>query len=331
MSLHIFSAEAVSAALSHADCIVAMRQAMMAVSSGETVLPLRQFMAVPGTQGKQGLMPGYLKGASASHFGVKIVAKFPRAPGSALGTHVGAVMLFDAADGAPLALFDGGRLTAIRTASATALASDVLARKDAKTVLFLGHGEEADHHIPALLAVRSVKRFLIWGRTPERAQTFVDAQAAKLPDAVVIERADDLPAAVAQADIICTLTSATTPILKGAWLKPGVHVNLVGAAVATSAEADTDVVVQSRFYTDYKPSLDAQGGEWIAAKEQALVTDAHLVGEIGAVIAGLAPGRQSPDDITVYKSLGVAAQDLAAGVAALAAGRAKGVGQIVEW
>ncbi|MEM1019038.1 MAG: ornithine cyclodeaminase family protein [Pseudomonadota bacterium] len=333
MKLRVLNAADVSRALTHAACVEALRPAMMAVSSEKAVLPLRQFMGVPHTDGKMGLMPGYLETGDTwdeRNFGVKIVSKFPREKDDPNGTHVGMVVLFRADIGVPIAIFDGGRLTAIRTASATALATDALARNDAKTALFMGHGEEAEHHVKALLAVRPIERFLIWGRSPERAGAFAAEIAKEIPG-VAFDVAEDAGAACAEADVICTLTSAPTPIFKGAWLKPGQHINMVGAAVATSAEVDTDTVVRSRWYTDYKPSLDAQGGEWIKALKEGAVSEDHLVGELGAVLSGAAPGRQSDSEITAYKSLGVTAQDLCGAKAALAAADAADIGQIIDW
>ncbi|MEM7569995.1 MAG: ornithine cyclodeaminase family protein [Pseudomonadota bacterium] len=333
MKLRVLNAADVSRALPHKVCVEALRPAMIAVSQENAILPLRQFMGVPHTQGKMGLMPGYLETGETQAergFGVKIVSKFPREKDDPNGTHVGMVVLFQADVGLPVALFDGGRLTAIRTASATALATDTLARADAKTVLFMGHGEEAEHHVHALLAVRPFERFLIWGRSEERAQAFADTMAAQAPGATFVA-VQDAEAAAADADVICTLTSSPKPIFKGAWLKPGVHINMVGAAVATSAEVDTETVVRSRWYTDYTPSLNAQAGEWITALEVGAVEDSHLIGELGAVLAGDAPGRQSDADITAYKSLGVTAQDLCGAKAALAAAEAADIGQIIDW
>jgi ornithine cyclodeaminase len=333
MTIRVLNKEDVSAALSHKACIDGLRGAMMSVSAGRAVLPLRPTMMVPQTQGKLVLMPGYLDPGSAPEdrsFGVKIVSKFPREKNDPNGTHVGMVVLFDALAGLPLALMDGGRLTAIRTASASALATNTLARKDAKSVLFMGHGEEAEHHLHALRAVRQLENLMVWGRSAERAQAFIDKMQSAAPG-LPMRVVEDAREAAGQADIICTLTSAPTPIFKGAWLKPGTHINMVGAAMASSAEVDSETVTRSRWYTDYKPSLDAQGGEWINAKEAGLVTDSHLVGEIGAVLCGDAPGRGSDDEITAYKSLGVTAQDLCAAQIANAAAQAANIGQIVEW
>ena len=299
---------AVMESLSHADCINALVDTMQSVSSGDVIMPLRQFMQIPNTAGKFTVMPGYV--AKPASFGVKIVSKFPRESGSPYGTHVGAVMIFDAEQGTPLALLHGGELTAIRTAAASGLATRQLARENAETLTLLGCGEQAQHHLKAMLAVRSLKKVIVWGRSVERAQAF--AEAANLPASTQIYVETNAKTAVAAADIICTVTSATKPILKGEWVAPGTHINLVGAAMRTSAEADTELVKRSRFYIDYRTSAMAQAGELLDAIEQGSVSEEHIIGEIGEVLAKQKPGRESATDITVYKSLGVAAQDLAA-------------------
>jgi ornithine cyclodeaminase len=318
---------AVMESLSHAQCIYALSDAMQSVSCGDVIMPLRQFIQIPNTAGKFTLMPGYV-GKPAS-FGFKIVSKFPREANSPHGTHVGAVMIFDAEHGIPLAMLHGGELTAIRTAAASGLATRELARENAETLTLLGCGEEAKHHLKAMLAVRPLKKIIVWGRSVERAQAFVDAQ--NLPATLQIQVEADAETAVAAADIICTVTSATNPILKGEWLTPGTHVNLVGAALRTSAEADTEVVKRSRFYIDYRISAMAQAGELLNAIEQGAITKEHIIGEIGEVLAGQKPGRQSATDITVYKSLGVAAQDLAAASCAFNNALKLNKGVSIDW
>jgi ornithine cyclodeaminase/alanine dehydrogenase-like protein (mu-crystallin family) len=323
----VLNKAAVAESLSHAESIDALFDAMQSVSAGDVILPLRQFMPIPGTAGKFTLMPGYL--GNPSSFGVKIVSKFPRDPGSPYGTHVGAVMIFDVEHGIPLALLDGGELTAIRTAAASGLATRELAREDAETLVLLGCGEAAYHHLQAMLVVRKINKVIVWGRSVERAQAFVDAQQLPLP--IEIHAEADVETAVASADIICAVTSATTPMLKGEWVRPGTHINLVGAAVRTSAEADTDLVKRSRFYIDYRASALAQAGELLNAIDEGVITEDHIIGEIGEVLAQEKPGRQSATDITVYKSLGVAAQDLAAASCALNNALERGKGISIEW
>jgi ornithine cyclodeaminase/alanine dehydrogenase-like protein (mu-crystallin family) len=316
----VLTASDVERLLPMRDAIQLMQGAMRQVSAGDTVLPLRQFMPVPGSSGKLAVMPGYV--AEPASFGVKIVSKFPRAPGDRHGTHVGAVMIFGAADGLPLALIDGATLTAIRTAATSAMATDVLARPDAATLLVLGCGEQAHRHVDALREVREFRRIVIWGRDP--------ARAAALAQAIGGEAATALDTAVGEAEVICTTTSATTPILRGVALRPGTHVNLVGSAVATSAEADSEVVRRSRFFVDARPAALAAAGELLDAIDAGVVDESHIAGEIGEVLLGNVAGRQSPDQITVYKSLGVTAQDLIAAHAVWRAAVATGAGTEID-
>jgi ornithine cyclodeaminase len=237
-------------------------------------------------------------------------------------------MLFDAAEGLPLALMDGGSLTAIRTAAASALATRALAREDSKILGVLGCGEEAHVHIPAMLAVRKFTEVLVWGRNADRAKAFVEH--LHMPGGVSARAVALAEQVVANTDVICTVTSAATPILKGEWIRPGTHLNLVGSAVATTAEVDGTCVKRARFYVDYREAALAQAGELLDAIKAGMVTAEHIVGEIGEVLIGKAPGRRSADEITAYKSLGIAAQDLTAAEYVYAAARAANVGVSVE-
>lgn len=325
--MRILNREAVAEALSHAECIEAVEAAMRAVSRGDTIMPLRRYMDIPRHGGKFTLMPGYL--GEPCTFGVKIVSKYPRAPDSPYGSHVGAVMIFDSGQGIPLALLDGSELTAIRTAAASALATRILARADAATLAILGTGTQAQHHVRALTCVRPITEVRVWGRTDAHARRLVRRLA--LPASVSARVCDSARKAVDGADVVCTTTSAAEPVLEGKWLAPGCHVNLVGAAIAGSAEADVDVVTRSRFYVDYKASAMDQAGELLAAIRDGVVSEAHIAGEIGDVLAGRVAGRSDDEEITVYKSLGVAAQDLAAAYAAFRNAESRKIGVDLTW
>ncbi|MEM1232006.1 MAG: ornithine cyclodeaminase family protein, partial [Pseudomonadota bacterium] len=307
--------------------IAGTRASMQSVSRGAVDLPLRQYIPIPDTGGKLTAMPGYL--GEPRSFGVKLVSKFPRAADDPAGTHEGGVMLFDPEHGVPRALLQGAELTAIRTASASALATRTLARPDAEHLLIMGAGEEAAHHLKALAAVLPLTHISVWARRPEQAQALL---AQHPPSAgVTASVVTDAASAVRAADVICTVTSAATPILEGAWLQTGTHVNLVGAAIQTAAEADPEVVVRSRYFTDYRASCFAQAGELANAMATGRVDESHVLGELGELLSGAVPGRRSAEDITVYKSLGVAAQDLAAAVAATNAADAADLGVEVDW
>jgi len=318
----VLTKSAITRLLPIAACIDVMASAMTQTSQRRVTLPLRQFMPVPNTTGRLGLMPGYI--AEPARFGLKIVSKYDRPAGSKHGTHVGAVMLFDAAEGLPLALLEGGTLTAIRTAAASGLATRTLARADSTVLGILGCGEEAHMHIPAMLAVRPFSEALVWGRNIEKAKAFVSH--LHLPGGVTARAVASAQEVVGASDVVCTTTSAATPILEGAWIKPGTHLNLVGSAVATTAEVDSTCVQRSRFYVDYREAALAQAGELLNAIKAGVVTPEHIVGEIGEVLINKIPGRRTADEITVYKSLGISAQDLAAADYVYTAARAQNIG-----
>ncbi|WP_394728668.1 ornithine cyclodeaminase family protein [Altererythrobacter sp. GH1-8] len=314
-----------------AACVPVMREAMIAVSRGDVSQPIRQFMPVPGAAGKMAIMPGSLGEAGKTEgatFGIKLVCKYERPHGDPLGTHVGMVLLFDSVKGVPLAMLEGSSLTAIRTSAASALATDLLARKNATHLAVIGNGEQAMRHIAAMQAVRDISRVTIWGRDAERAAAF--AREAGEACNVTVEAAATAKEAVAAADIICTTTSAKEPVLFGADLEPGQHLNLVGSAIPTTSEVDHEAVKRSRFYVDYRPAAMAAAGELLKAIEAGVVSEDHIVAEIGEVAAGTAPARTSDDEITCYKSLGVSAQDLAAGLAIWRAAEAEGAGTLVD-
>jgi ornithine cyclodeaminase/alanine dehydrogenase-like protein (mu-crystallin family) len=287
-------------------CIPIVRDAMIAFSRGETQQLLRSI--IPLGEGRLfGVMPGAM-GESAT-FGAKLVSVFPQNFALGIQSHQGLVILFDPATGAPVCVLHAGEITAIRTAAASAVATDALARKDAHRLAILGYGEQAATHARAISKVRHLESISVWGRSSERARAFTDRTQAEL--ALPVDSARSVEEAVAEADIICTVTSATEPILKGAWVRPGTHVNLVGSGHAGPTEVDNDLVVRSRFIADSREGVLTQGAEFLRAKAAGLIGDDHIVAEIGQVLAGEIEGRRSPEEITVYKSLGHVVQDLA--------------------
>lgn len=306
--MHIIVQSDVERLLPVGACVDVMRQAMIATSARNVTLPIRQFMPIPDAAGKLAIMPGTL--GDPACFGIKLVCKYDRPYGDPLGTHVGMVLLFDSVKGIPLAMIEGSSLTAIRTSAASALATDILARKDAKRLAIIGNGEQAMRHVHAMRAVRDISSISIWGRDAQRATAFAEevTAATQLPTTA----ASSTTEAVRDADIICTTTSAKEAVLFGKDLQPGQHVNLVGSAIPTTAEVDDEAVARSRFYVDYREAAMAAAGELLGAIDRGMVTEDHIIGEIGEVAGGKTSGRQNDDEITIYKSLGVASQDLAA-------------------
>lgn len=320
----VLAAEDVAALLPMDEAIGVVDAVMRRVAAGGAQLPLR-FAVATGGPNLMGVMAGALDAPAVQ--GVKIVSLYPGNPARGLSSHRGAVVLFEAGTGGAVAMMDAGLLTAIRTAAASAVATRALARPGAATLTLVGYGEQAVHHLEAMRAVRPLARVLVTGRDAGRAAAFAARARARHPG-LAIEATADIAAAVAAADIVCTLTAAETPVVRGAWLRPGQHLNIIGASVASRREVDDDVVDRSALWVDYRPSALAQAGEIIAALRSGRRREAELV-EIGATLAGTAPGRAGPAAITAYRSLGIAAQDLAAAAHVWARARAEGRGQRV--
>lgn len=292
--------------LTYEVCIPIVRDAMIAFSCGHTKQLLRSIL--PLSEGRLfGIMPGAMGGNAA--FGAKLISVFHGNFARGIQSHQGVVVLFDPDSGAPVCIAHAGEITAIRTAAASAVATDALARKDARRLALLGYGEQAQTHARAIRKVRTIEEIAVWGRSFERAKAFAEMMEAELK--IPVKPAPDVRTAAAEADIICTVSSAYEPILKGEWVRPGTHVNVVGSSYSGPAEIDNDLVARSRFVVDSRESVLDQGAEFLRAKAAGLIGDDHIAGEIGEVLAGKVEGRRSADEITIYKSLGHVVQDLA--------------------
>jgi ornithine cyclodeaminase/alanine dehydrogenase-like protein (mu-crystallin family) len=327
MDIRVLRGAEVRRLLPMSECIDLMHRTMVAVSEGSVVLPLRSILVMPGDRGMMGMMPGYM--ADPECFGVKLVSLIPRNKPPEYSSHLGLVLLFEGEHGQPVALLDAAEITAIRTAAASGLATRLLARADAGDLTLLGAGEQARSHLEAMLAVRTLRRVRLWVRDPLKAKQFADA--ARLKHGIVIEVSASVREAVAGADIICTTTKARDPILLGEWISPGAHLNIVGSSIAAAAEIDTAAVVKSRFFVDRRESTLNEGGEYLRAVRAGAVTPQHILAEIGEVANGSKAGRESPGDVTLYKSLGIAPQDLASAHYILSKARAAGVGQVIDF
>jgi ornithine cyclodeaminase/alanine dehydrogenase-like protein (mu-crystallin family) len=304
--LRFIGREEVARRLTYDVAIPVVREAMIAFSCGETKQLLRSIL--PLSEGRLfGLMPGAM--GARGEFGAKLISVFAENAAKGRQSHQGVVVLFDPESGAPVCVVDAGEITAIRTAAASAVATDALARTDATRLALLGCGEQAATHLQAIAKVRKLGCVTVWGRSKERAARFAERNQAKTSAPIAV--AANVEEAVANADIVCTLTAAAEPILKGAWLRPGTHVNVVGSSYAGPAEVDNELVKRSRFIVDSRDGILRQGAEFLRAKEAGLVSDDHIAGEIGQVLAGELSGRRSAEEITVYKSIGHVVQDLA--------------------
>jgi ornithine cyclodeaminase len=306
MAVRVIDQESVRRLLPYEACIPLMREAMVALSTGRTRQTLRQIIDLGG-----GRAFGVMPGAAPDTFGAKLISVYPENLAKGVQSHQGAVLLFDPDTGALAAVIHAGEVTAIRTAAATAAATDALARPDASRLAILGYGEQAREHARAMVHVRPVGEIRIWGRSAERAGVLARELEAELQRPVVV--APDVREAVRDADLICTVTAAAEPVLEGGWVSEGAHVNLVGSSRDGPREVDDDLVVRGRLFADHREGVLRQGAEVRHAIAAGLIGEDHVLGEIGEVMAGAKAGRTAPGDITVYKSLGAIVQDLYAG------------------
>lgn len=300
---------------------------MKTVSKGSETLPLRGAIPVGGNN-KMGVMPGAITDPAC--FGVKLVSLFPNNPSLGLSSHRGAIVLFEAQTGGAVAMMDAGLLTAIRTAAASGAATKALAREDAASLLLVGYGEQAEFHLDAICAVRDIRTVHVVGRSLEKAKAFAKNAAEKYPN-MTFEVGTDVQSAAQNCDIICTVTSSPTPILHGNWIAEGAHVNVVGSSIPTMREIDDTAVLKSSVWVDYWPSAEAQAGEIVDMMKAGTLTKDHILGEIGSVLSGDIDGRTRASQITLYRSLGVAAQDLAAAHYVLERAIERGLGQDVDF
>jgi ornithine cyclodeaminase/alanine dehydrogenase-like protein (mu-crystallin family) len=308
VSVRILSDRDVAKLLPMAECVDVMAQALATLANGDAVLPLRSMVRLPGgQQGLLGLMPAYL--GDPACFGLKAVTVMPQNHGTEYESHQGVVLLFEVEHGCLLAVMDASSVTAIRTAAVSGAATRALAREDAGDLAILGSGVQADSHLAAMRAVRKIRRVRVWSRSSANARAFAERHVGQ---GIGIEVCDSARAAVDGADLVCTTTAAREPILAGEWLAPGAHINAVGACFKDSRELDSDAVARSRLYVDRLESALNEAGDILLAIRGGAIGEDHILGELGEVLVGRVEGRLTPDDVTLFESLGIAIEDLAA-------------------
>lgn len=292
-----------------ADCIEAVEEAFRGLAKGEAVLPLRTVLWMPDRSGGLGLMPA-LASEPAPLLGLKAVTFFPGNRGTEFDSHQGVVLLFEEKHGCLRAILDATEITAIRTAAASALATKLLAREDAGDLAIFGTGTQARVHLEAIGIVRKLRRVRVWSRTANHARAFAENEGPRC--GVAIETVGSPEAAAVGADILCTVTSSTEPFLRGEWIAAGAHVNAVGSSVPTQIELHPSAVARARMFGDWREGTLAQAGDFLLAKKEGVVGDDHVLGDLADLLAGRVAGRRSPAEITLFKSLGLALEDLAA-------------------
>jgi ornithine cyclodeaminase/alanine dehydrogenase-like protein (mu-crystallin family) len=315
MTVRILDEHDVRQLLPMDECIDAMAEALAALARGEVHNPLRFIVRPPGESSLLGLMPAH-RGGDAPLYALKAVAIFPGNSARRLDLHQGFVALFDGETGATRALLNAGAITAVRTAAVSGVATRLLARDDARTLAILGAGIQAQAHLEAMRVVHDFERVIVWSRTPGRIDGVEEAASAE--------------EAVRDADVIVTATTAAEPILERAWLKPGVHINAVGSSIPTTRELDTATMRDAALFVDRRESTINEAGDFLFPQREGAIGPEHIRAELGELLTGEGDGRRSPEEITVFKSLGLAVEDLAAAEHVVRRAEAENVGQVVS-
>ena len=303
-------------------CIEAMTEVLASLARGELYQPLRSIARPPDAGTLLGLMPAY-RAEPASAYALKEIVVVPTNPARGLDTHMGGVLLHDGETGELVAMMNASPITEIRTAAVSAVATRALARPGAGRVAILGSGAQARGHVHAMRAVLGDPEIRIWSRNEDAAE-----QLAGEVGAIVAPSVD---AALFGAEVVCTTTAATEPIVEKRWLASGAHVNAVGACFPTTRELDTETVAHSSLFTDRRESCLNEAGDFILAAAEGAVGPEHIRAELGDVLAGMHPGREHEDELTVFESLGIAVEDLASAELVGRRARERGVGTEVAF
>jgi ornithine cyclodeaminase len=325
--LRVLSAAAVREALPISEAIDAMRQAFGQLSAGTVALPLRTSIPVPSAEGVALVMSARCD--IPYGLGGKLVTVFPRNPAAGRPLVHAAVVLLGVETGEPVAFLEGTSLTALRTGAASGLATDLLARDDAARVAVIGTGVQARTQLEAVCCVRRVESVAVYSLDPDGAERYAEEMTAAsgVPPGILIT--DSVREAVRDADIICTATSSKTPVLTTHEVSPGVHINAVGSFTPEMQEIDPALVGGVRVVVDQREASLAEAGEVIAAVREGLLAEADLV-ELGEIVNGSAAGRADAAEMTLFKSVGVAVQDLCAGARAVERAEREGIGELVN-
>ena len=289
------------------ECITVMENIFIQLEEDQAFNPLRSAMLIPGENGLLSMMPGYVN--KQDIMGIKSVSVYPENANIGLESHQGSVTLFNALNGTPLAIMDAGQITAIRTAAVSGLATRILAKKNSKILAILGSGIQARTHIEAMTTILNLEEIRVWSKNKKNAKKLVEEQRKKY--AISFCPFDTVNEAIYNADIICTTTAAVEPILQGKYLMQGVHINAVGSSVRNTRELDGFAIKLSKLYVDKIESTINESGDFLMAKQEGTIDDNHIIGTLGEILTKQKKGRNNTNDITLFKSLGLAVEDIA--------------------
>jgi ornithine cyclodeaminase len=327
--LLVVDAATIVDALSLSDWIEVTERALRGVSDGTVVQDIRRILPLPDDDDR-GRVLSMMFGAvrQPACVGAKIISVFPDNFARGLDSHRGAILLFDPDDGALVGLLHGGEITAARTAAASAVATRALARTNSRVLTVLGYGEQASRHVDAIISVQPLDEVRCWGRDPIKAALFAKSIASTQQVRAIA--ASTVAEAVAGADIVCTTTGAKAPILFGDMLEPGMHLNVVGSSTPDYREIDSDAVARASIWVDYRPMTEASAGEYRQALSEGAISPDHLLGELGEALNGAVRGRANSREITMFKSLGMPAEDLYPAQMIFEIALANGLGTLVK-
>ena len=315
MKLLVLSEHEVHALLTMPECIRVMEEALADLARGKVTNPLRSMVRAEGVPGILGLMPAY-----RGDYGLKEICVFPGNPARGLDTHLGGVLLHSGETGELLAIMNASAITAIRTAAVSAVATKLLAREDAHVLAILGAGVQAKSHLEAIPAVRDIREVRIYSRTRAKAEKFANCR--------IVGSAEE---AVRNADIIVTATSSREPVVRREWFKPGAHINAVGSSIKSTRELDSATVAAASLFVDRRESTVNESGDYLMAVQEGVIGPDHIRAELGEILIGKAKGRTSREEITLFKSLGLAVEDLASAQFLFGEARRRGTGTWVEF
>ncbi len=306
MDIPYIDKEKIASLLTMQECISVMEKMFRSLAKGESIQPLRSLMWLPDRKGLLGMMPGYDK--TDGVMGIKLISVFHGNREKGYPSHQGVVVLFDSDNGQPLMIFDASEITALRTAAASALATKLLSREDSGSLSIVGSGEQAERHIESVLLVRNIRQINIWSRNEKNAAGLASKISDRYNISIVVHK--NVKDAVKDADIICTVTSSPEPVVLGDWINKGTHINAVGSSTPATRELDTNAVLKAKLYTDCHESILNESGDFLIPKKEGAITDNHIRGDLGEVLLGTKRGRENKDEITLFKSLGIASEDI---------------------
>jgi ornithine cyclodeaminase/alanine dehydrogenase-like protein (mu-crystallin family) len=328
MPIRILTSQQLRQALPMVDAVKAMKQAYAQLSSGAARVPLRSRIDFDQASGVALFMPAYLP--QDESLAIKIVSVFPHNPDQDLPTIHALVLVLDPATGRPMALLEGASLTAIRTGAGSGAATDVLARAESSTVAIIGSGAQAKTQLEAVCCVRDIEQVWVYSPNSEHAQAFAIDTAGHNGVPQSVQVAESADKAVAEADIVCTATTSHQPVFDGRRLRPGCHVNAVGSFTPNMVEIDLETLTRARVVVDSRDAVLEEAGELIQPIRAGKYKERDIHAELGEIILGKSEGRTEAEQITLFKSVGVAVQDAAAAAVALRSAEAKGLGELID-